>query len=151
MISIDLSGKTAVITGSARGIGRAIAEKLAEAGANIIISDIMAEVGEVTAKEIADKYSVKTAFVEANVTKEETYNLANIIMDEMTKGTGAQNKGLLAREKTVVIRDTAMPSVLIELGFLTNIQEAQLLTDETYQDLLVESIIKGIERYFEIY
>ncbi len=87
----------------------------------------------------------------ANVTKEETYNLANIIMDEMTKGTGAQNKGLLAREKTVVIRDTAMPSVLIELGFLTNIQEAQLLTDETYQDLLVESIIKGIERYFEIY
>mgnify|MGYP003478687778 CR=1 FL=1 len=71
MISIDLSGKTAVITGSARGIGRAIAEKLAEAGANIIISDIMAEVGEVTAKEIADKYSVKTAFVEANVTKEE--------------------------------------------------------------------------------
>ena len=72
-------------------------------------------------------------------------------MDEMTKGTVAQNKGLLAREKTVVIRDTAMPSVLIELGFLTNIQEAQLLTDETYQDLLVESIIKGIERYFEIY
>ncbi len=52
MISIDLSGKTAVITGSARGIGRAIAEKLAEAGANIVISDIMAEVGEVTAKEI---------------------------------------------------------------------------------------------------
>lgn len=50
MISIDLSGKTAVITGSARGIGRAIAEKLAEAGANIIISDIMAEVGEVTAR-----------------------------------------------------------------------------------------------------
>ena len=71
MIKIDLSGKTAIITGSARGIGRAIAEKLAEAGANIIISDIMAEVGEVTAKEIADKYSVKTAFVEANVTKEE--------------------------------------------------------------------------------
>ena len=59
MISIDLSGKTAVITGSARGIGRAIAEKLAEAGANIIISDIMAEVGEVTAKEIADKRGVK--------------------------------------------------------------------------------------------
>jgi Dehydrogenases with different specificities (related to short-chain alcohol dehydrogenases) len=62
MISIDLSGKTAVITGSARGIGRAIAEKLAEAGANIVISDIMAEVGEVTAKEIADKYSSKNGF-----------------------------------------------------------------------------------------
>ena len=71
MISIDLNGKTAVITGSARGIGRAIAEKLAEAGANIVISDIMAEVGEVTAKEISEKFGVKTIFVEANVTKAE--------------------------------------------------------------------------------
>lgn len=71
MIKIDLSGKTAIITGSARGIGRAIAEKLAEAGANIVVSDITAETGEVTAKEISEKYNVKTIFVEANVTKEE--------------------------------------------------------------------------------
>lgn len=71
MISIDLSNKTAIITGSARGIGRAIAEKLAEAGANIVVSDIMAEAGQNTANEIAEKYGVKTIFVEANVTKEE--------------------------------------------------------------------------------
>lgn len=85
------------------------------------------------------------------VRKEETYNLANIIMEELIKGTGAQNKGLIARERTVVIRDTNMPAVLIELGFLTNSNEAQLLKDEAYQELLAESIIRGIERYFEIY
>ena len=44
-----------------------------------------------------------------------------------------------------------MPSVLIELGFLTNPNEAQLLNDEVYQELLAESIIRGIERYFEIH
>ena len=52
---IDLKGKVAVITGSARGIGRAVAEKLAQAGANLVITDILAEIGEKTAKEISEK------------------------------------------------------------------------------------------------
>ncbi len=40
MYTIDLSGKTAVVTGGARGIGRAIGAKLAEAGARVMLSDI---------------------------------------------------------------------------------------------------------------
>jgi 3-oxoacyl-[acyl-carrier protein] reductase len=39
---MDLSNKVAIVTGSARGIGRAIALKLAEAGANIVVNDISA-------------------------------------------------------------------------------------------------------------
>jgi len=39
---MDLSNKVAIVTGSARGIGRAIALKLAEAGANIVANDIAA-------------------------------------------------------------------------------------------------------------
>jgi len=38
MTSFDLTGKTAVITGSSKGIGRAIAEGMAEAGASVVIS-----------------------------------------------------------------------------------------------------------------
>lgn len=87
----------------------------------------------------------------ANVSKEETITLARIILEEMVKGTGAADKGLVARERTVVIRDTEMPSVLIELGFLSNPAEAQLLNDDEYQNILVESIINGIERYFDLH
>ena len=37
---MDLSNKVAIVTGSARGIGRAIALKLAEVGADIVVNDI---------------------------------------------------------------------------------------------------------------
>jgi 3-oxoacyl-[acyl-carrier protein] reductase len=51
---MDLSNKVAVVTGSARGIGRAIALKLAEVGADIVVNDIpaAAEALESTASEI---------------------------------------------------------------------------------------------------
>jgi NAD(P)-dependent dehydrogenase (short-subunit alcohol dehydrogenase family) len=39
---MDLSNRVAIVTGSARGIGRAIALKLAEVGANIVVNDIAA-------------------------------------------------------------------------------------------------------------
>ena len=48
-----LEGKTALITGAARGIGKAIALKFAEEGANIAFTDL--EVNLETEQEIADK------------------------------------------------------------------------------------------------
>jgi 3-oxoacyl-[acyl-carrier protein] reductase len=48
-----LDGKTAFITGSARGIGRAIAEKLGSLGARLVISDVLADQAAQTATELA--------------------------------------------------------------------------------------------------
>jgi len=48
----DLSGKGAVVTGGGMGIGRAIALRLAEAGAGVMIADIDKEVADKTAEEI---------------------------------------------------------------------------------------------------
>ena len=47
-----LTGKTALVTGSGQGIGRSIALKLAENGADVIISDIVEETAQATAKDI---------------------------------------------------------------------------------------------------
>lgn len=49
---IDLKGKSAIITGGAMGIGRAIVEYFAKAGANVLILDINEEAAQKTAKEI---------------------------------------------------------------------------------------------------
>jgi 3-oxoacyl-[acyl-carrier protein] reductase len=50
---LPFQDKVAVITGSARGIGRVIAETLAQRGANIMIADLRAELAETTAQEVA--------------------------------------------------------------------------------------------------
>lgn len=59
---ISLKNKTAVITGSAKGTGYAIAERLAEAGANIVIADINLVNADIAAQKIAKKYSADTRF-----------------------------------------------------------------------------------------
>jgi 2-dehydro-3-deoxy-D-gluconate 5-dehydrogenase len=46
---IDLSGKTAIVTGGAAGIGRGIAERLHEAGASVVVADLDREAAESTA------------------------------------------------------------------------------------------------------
>jgi NAD(P)-dependent dehydrogenase (short-subunit alcohol dehydrogenase family) len=48
----DLTGKTAIITGSSRGIGKAIAHRMAEHGANVVISSRKANACEAAAEEI---------------------------------------------------------------------------------------------------
>jgi NAD(P)-dependent dehydrogenase (short-subunit alcohol dehydrogenase family) len=48
----DLTGNVAIITGSSRGIGRAIALRLAEHGARVVVSSRKAEACEIVAAEI---------------------------------------------------------------------------------------------------
>lgn len=60
---LSLEGKIAVVTGSARGIGRAIAEVFVQRGADVAITDRNAEMAAVTAQELAAKSGRKvTAF-----------------------------------------------------------------------------------------
>jgi 3-oxoacyl-[acyl-carrier protein] reductase len=58
--------QTAIITGAARGIGKAIAQRLAQAGMNIVISDIMHEEAVKTAAEI-EKSGVRALAVKTDV------------------------------------------------------------------------------------
>jgi len=66
---VKLEKRVALITGAARGIGRAIAFELAREGARIMIADIDTEVAEKTAKEIQAKTSRQAIAAQMDVTK----------------------------------------------------------------------------------
>ena len=63
----DLSGKAAIVTGSSRGIGKAIAEALAQRGANVVISSRTQEACEEVAKGINDAPGGSAIAVAANI------------------------------------------------------------------------------------
>ena len=82
----DLEGKVAVITGSSRGIGRAIAERMAEHGAKVVISSRKQDVCDQVTKEINDRFGKGTAVaIAANISSKE--NLQNLV-DESNRAFG---------------------------------------------------------------
>lgn len=43
-----------------------------------------------------------------------------------------------------MLKRTKIPAVLVELGYLSNAKECQLLASEAYQDILAEELVKSI-------
>ena len=67
---LSLHGRSALITGGAQGLGRAIAERLAEAGADIAIADINGELARDAAGAISARHGVTAVGVRMDVTDE---------------------------------------------------------------------------------
>ena len=79
MSLFDLNGKVAVVTGSSRGIGRAVAARLAEHGAKVVISSRKAEACEAVVADLEAKYGAGCALsIPANISsKEDLRHLAS--------------------------------------------------------------------------
>lgn len=75
--------------------------------------------------------------------------LAEVIHNHVVSTTGFNDRGV-KKEELFVVRDTEMPSVLLEVGYLTNPQEEQMMFDDGFQYLIAESICDGIKKYLEI-
>jgi len=67
---VDLKGKTALITGSTRGIGKAIAIALAERGANIVITGTKKATAELVAENIKNEFNVEAFGFDLDLTQD---------------------------------------------------------------------------------
>jgi NAD(P)-dependent dehydrogenase (short-subunit alcohol dehydrogenase family) len=75
MSAFDLAGRHALVTGGARGLGAGMARALAEAGAAVMIGDILTDVGRDTAKALSATGG-KAAFTPLDVTDEASWRAA---------------------------------------------------------------------------
>jgi NAD(P)-dependent dehydrogenase (short-subunit alcohol dehydrogenase family) len=72
----DLTGRKALVTGGARGLGAGMAEALARAGAAVMIGDLLEEQGRRTAASIAAESGTRTGFVPLDVADDDSWTSA---------------------------------------------------------------------------
>lgn len=74
------------------------------------------------------------------------FTLAEDISISLSEATGYPNRGVFVRPSLYVLRNTSMPAVLVELGFITNPGEAELMNENPL--LYARGIYNGILRYY---
>ncbi len=68
--------------------------------------------------------------------------LAESILTELSASTGLENRGVFPRTNLYVLRRTRMPATLIELGFITNAFDANLMAQEP--ELFAQGVANGV-------
>jgi len=77
-------------------------------------------------------------------------SFARIMQDAMIEELGSVNRGIVSRPNLVVTRETEMPAVLAEIGFLTHIGgEEELLKTSAYRAKCAEALYQGLMDYFK--
>lgn len=76
-------------------------------------------------------------------------SFADIMHKNVVNATGFEDRGV-RKEDLFVVRYTDMPSVLLEIGYLTNTQEEQRMLNDKFQYSVAESIRDGVKEYLEI-
>ena len=82
-----------------------------------------------------------------NPQRPESKLLALLIQEEL-KNIDSENIREALPQDLFILRESPMPSVLIELGFLSNPKDRERLQDPAFQKMMAESIKSGILRYF---
>ena len=76
--------------------------------------------------------------------------LATNIQTAVIKATGAKSRGVKSANFSV-LRNSVIPAALIEMGFISNPDEAELLNDKAYQSKIAKGVTNGIVAFLQKY
>lgn len=144
-----------------------VAELLREAGVNVVMtrnSDITLDLeprvtiaNNANATVFLSIHANAISLSRPDVNGIETYyysetgrQLANIIHANVLPASGLGNRGV-KQARFYVLRNTAMPAALLELGFVTGAEDVVKLRDPAWQERMAQAITRGLLQYLEPY
>lgn len=142
---MDFTKKTVIVTGSARGIGRIIAERFASFGANVVISDVDQEQAESVAGEIGGA----TIGLKANVTiQEDVDNLFERTIKEFGQIDIVVNNAGITRDALLIRMHEKDWDMVLDINlkgaFLVTKSAAKLMMKQRYGRIVNISSVVGL-------
>jgi N-acetylmuramoyl-L-alanine amidase len=87
-------------------------------------------------------------YIKDNFVITESRSAGSSILQGIVKYTGAKNNGIIERDDLTGFNWSKIPVVLVETGFMTNMQEDTLLNSDDYQNRIAHGIVDGLTAYF---
>ena len=81
-------------------------------------------------------------------TYKESYRLSDHVLKKMVEATGAKDRGIWQTDTMTGINWSEVPSTIVEMGFMSNPKEDELMASDSYQEKIVQGISNGIDAYF---
>lgn len=79
----------------------------------------------------------------------DSQRLSECVVSTLCRRTGAVNRGVTQTDEMTGINWSKIPVTIVEMGFMSNPDEDQKLSDEHYQSMLAEGIADGVDRYYQ--
>ena len=93
---------------------------------------------------------IETWIYEKVMGDSETYRLAKCVHYGLIVETGRRSRGIKRSADLFVLQATRMHAMIVECGFMTNREEAELLQSDAYRRKCAEGICKGICEFYEV-
>ena len=89
-------------------------------------------------------HGTQVMYSESDTNEPGSMQLAQLCLDHVTEALGSRDKGLVKGDEIYIIRTSAVPVALIEVGFMTNQEELDLLNSTDYQKKTAEAVYEAV-------